>query len=390
MFLRIVVATIVSLTAQAVAAQSFDCAKAQTRIEKMVCGDRSVADLDEYLGRYYSAARAGNTRASSCLQSDQAQWLKTKRDACQDATCLKSAYLERLAELDPLQPGVTALKNVTLPAVPSLVWIIPPAADTVAAPPNPKATSFEATGAIVNDIASNPNSDGISLRTADGKVIPLMLLMFLESPTQEQLTALAKEPGARFRARGYLAGDKQKAFFEPSRCVFLHRMPAAQAKPVAPGKPAADPEQEMERVRTRVVTQGKVCGDPDQPCPGFKPNELSFSIAKPFSFDRGRDKSQPFYAVVLQSAALCSIPDAERIKAQQAFPRSKVFLHRYFCEDFGDKVTYTGVNEKSGFVAVYGGETEADAQQLLAQAKSAGYAGANVRRMEVIVQYQIE
>ena len=209
-------------------AQSFDCAKAQSRIEKMVCADRAVADLDEYLGRYYSAARAGNAKAASCLQSDQAQWLKTRRDACRDAACLKSAYLDRLAELDPLQPGATALKNITLPNVPSLVWIIPPAADTVAAPPNPKATAFEATGAIINDIASNPNSDGISLRTVDGKVIPLMLLMFLESPTQDHLTALAKEPNARFRARGYIAGDKQKAFFEPSRCIFLHRMPAAQ------------------------------------------------------------------------------------------------------------------------------------------------------------------
>ena len=225
MFVRILFAVIVSLLAHSAAAQSFDCAKAQTRIEKMVCGDRSVADLDEYLGRYYSAARAGNARASSCLQSDQAQWLKTKRDTCQDANCLKAAYLDRLAELDPLQPGATALKNITLPTVPSLVWIIPPAADTVAAPPNPKATAFEATGAIVNDIATNPNSDGISLRTADGKVIPLMLLIFLESPTQEHLAALSKDPSARFRARGYIAGDKQKAFFEPSRCVFLHRMP---------------------------------------------------------------------------------------------------------------------------------------------------------------------
>ena len=46
--------------------------------------------------------------------------------------------------------------------------------------------------------------------------------------------------------------------------------------------------------------------------------------------------------------------------------------------------------EKSGFVAVYAGETEADAQKILALAKAAGYATANVRRMEVIVQYQIE
>jgi hypothetical protein len=159
----------------------------------------------------------------------------------------------------------------------------------------------------------------------------------------------------------------------------------AQVKPAPP----AD-EQEMEKVRTRIVTQGKVCADPDRPCEGFKPNELSFAIAKPFAFDRGRDKSQPFYAVMLSSGPLCGIQDAERLKAQKLFPRSKVFLHRYLCEDFGDKVTYSNINEKSGFVAVYGGETEAEAQKVLAQAKAGGYPTANLRRMEVIVQYQIE
>ena len=29
--------------------------------------DRGVADLDEYLGRYYSAARAGMQGAAACL-----------------------------------------------------------------------------------------------------------------------------------------------------------------------------------------------------------------------------------------------------------------------------------------------------------------------------------
>jgi hypothetical protein len=271
------------------------------------------------------------------------------------------------------------------------VWVIPPAADTVAAPPNRSAKPLEATGALIADIATNPNSEGIVLRTADGKRVPLMLAMFFESPSQEHLESLAKERNATFLARGYAASNRGGATsFEPSRCVFLYRLPAAQAKSPQAQAPAADAEQDMEAVRKRVVTQGKVCGDPNKPCPGFKANELSFTIAKPFAFDRGRDKSQPFYAVILSSGALCGMQDAERLKAQKAFPASKVFLHRYMCEDFGDKVTYSNVNEKSGFIAVYGGDTEADAQKILAQAKAAGYATANIRRMEVIVQYQIE
>jgi hypothetical protein len=35
-----------------------DCAKAQTRIEKMVCGDRAIAELDGYPGRYAAASWA--------------------------------------------------------------------------------------------------------------------------------------------------------------------------------------------------------------------------------------------------------------------------------------------------------------------------------------------
>jgi uncharacterized protein len=214
------------VTASAAAAQSFDCAKAQTRTEKMVCADRSIADLDEYLGRYYSAARDGNRAAASCLQADQAAWLKSRRDACADAACLKAAYLDRLAELDPLQPGATALKNLTLPKVPALAWIVPPAGDKTAAPNNPKATPFEATGRIVNDIGTNPNSEGIVLQTADGKRIPLMMLMFLDGPAQDYLTSFAKQANTSYRARGFVAVDSSgKQFFEPSRCIFIHRMP---------------------------------------------------------------------------------------------------------------------------------------------------------------------
>jgi hypothetical protein len=149
-------------------------------------------------------------------------------------------------------------------------------------------------------------------------------------------------------------------------------------------------EKEMEKIRQTVLTQGKVCPDPARPCDKFKPNELSFTIAQPFTFDRGRDKSLPFYAVILKSGPLCGIRDAERIQAQQSFPGAKVFIHRYFCEEFGDKVTYSNVDARRGFVAVYAGETEADAKRTLAKALAAGYRDANYRRMEVIVVYQLE
>src|SRR6185503_8774774 len=98
-----------------------------------------------------------------------------------------------------------------------------------------------------------------------------------------------------------------------------------------------------------------------------------------------------FYAVLLKTAPLCSITEKERLDAQASFPREKVFVHQYFCEDFGDKVTYANVNAKVGFLAVYAGASEAAAKTMLDRVKAGGkFPGANIRRMAVVVTYQIE
>jgi hypothetical protein len=142
---------------------------------------------------------------------------------------------------------------------------------------------------------------------------------------------------------------------------------------------------------SNAQTQGKVCPDPDRPCGDFEPNELSFKITKKFNFDRAEDRSAPFYAVILKTAELCGITEEERLKAQALFPRNKVFVHRYFCQDFGDNVTYTNVDRKYGFIAVYAGETEAAAKKFLSRVKATGqFPDANVRRMQVVLIYNLE
>ena len=159
-----------------------------------------------------------------------------------------------------------------------------------------------------------------------------------------------------------------------------------------PKDEAAEDEAAQQAVAKKVVTQGEVCPDPERPCTEverFKPNELSFRIASKFDFDRGQDRSAPFYAAILKSGELCRIPDAERAAAQAQFPGRKVFLHQYFCQDFGDKVTYTNVNRKAGFIAVYAGRTEAEAKAFLAEVR-AKYPDANLRRMQVVITYQLE
>ena len=203
-------------------AASFDCAKAQSRVEKAICADREVSDLDEYLGRYYSAARSTLRESAPCLAADQKQWLSAVRNKCADATCLKKVYLERLGELHPLQPGATLLKNVELPRVPALAWIIPPAADHVAAPRRPSAKPLEAKGRVINDVEKG---DGFVLRTAEGATHVLLLAMFFDGPSVDMLNGLAKEPNATFLARGHAAQSGGNVNYEPSRCVFLYRLP---------------------------------------------------------------------------------------------------------------------------------------------------------------------
>ena len=206
---------------ESASAASFPCAKATTAVEKSICADRTVSELDEHLGRYYSAARAELGEAKACLAKDQKSWLQT-RNACKDAKCLKRVYLARLAELDALQPGMTAVKNIELPRADTLVWIIPPAADTVAAPPAPAAAPpFVVKGEIVSDIEGG---DGIVIRDAAGRKHPILLLMFMEKASSVALESLIGAPGV-YEARGRAEkSDDGSLHFSPGACTFIYRL----------------------------------------------------------------------------------------------------------------------------------------------------------------------
>jgi uncharacterized protein len=87
-----------SLLASASAhAASFDCAKASTNIEKLICGNAELSKLDEEMGEAYKAALRNAGHPISEKQA-QKKWLIT-RDACIDANCVKHAYELRLQEI---------------------------------------------------------------------------------------------------------------------------------------------------------------------------------------------------------------------------------------------------------------------------------------------------
>lgn len=77
---------------------SFDCAKASSAQEKMICSDRELARLDVELSAVYRKAREAASDPKA-LQNEQIQWLKASRKACSDKACLAEAYKSRTAEL---------------------------------------------------------------------------------------------------------------------------------------------------------------------------------------------------------------------------------------------------------------------------------------------------
>lgn len=207
----------------AIQGASFDCSKAATPTEKLICGSARISDLDEHLGRYYGAARADLGRAGACLVPTQREWLRKVRNACKDSGCLERAYLQRLAELDPLQPGMTALKNEELPNVKSLVWIVPPALDTVAAPKPVRHDPLIVVGKLVDDVVEG---DGFVVRDAKNRKFVLLAAMFIDEPNGTRLQSLARGAPDRYEVRGEReTSDDGSAHFAPGACTYVFRLP---------------------------------------------------------------------------------------------------------------------------------------------------------------------
>lgn len=79
---------------------SFDCAKATTAVEKMICNEPLVGKLDGALASNYKTMMAADIGdvARDELKSTQKQWM-TNRNNCADSQCLINAYKARVDEV---------------------------------------------------------------------------------------------------------------------------------------------------------------------------------------------------------------------------------------------------------------------------------------------------
>jgi uncharacterized protein len=82
-------------------AASFDCNKAASATEKLICSDAETSALDGKLQQAYKTALAAVSEAvdKEALAKEQRNWIKYTRAICQDTTCLRQVYTARIAAL---------------------------------------------------------------------------------------------------------------------------------------------------------------------------------------------------------------------------------------------------------------------------------------------------
>lgn len=93
-----VVLVLVALPALAVAA-SFECEKAATKVEKLICSNDELSKLDEKLSDAYKKSLQRTDIKQKAVVS-QRQWLKNVRNPCTVVECVKDAYETRIQEIE--------------------------------------------------------------------------------------------------------------------------------------------------------------------------------------------------------------------------------------------------------------------------------------------------
>jgi uncharacterized protein len=204
-----------------VLAASFECQRNENRVERLICSDSVVSDLDEVMARFYAGAQSALKENASCLKPDQQEWLR-KRNTCKDAPCMDRVYRERLAELTPLQPGINLRRRLDVPEVPQLVGALAPETDRVMAPAI-ASRAGSATGQLVHD----DKQGAFVIREKSGHQTIVLLDIMRGGDNATQFPVMEQvHRGATITARGRLAlKDGGTPVFDRRHCVYLYRLP---------------------------------------------------------------------------------------------------------------------------------------------------------------------
>lgn len=79
-------------------APGFDCGKASTAVEKIICSDSALSALDSQLAQAYKQSLKQSEDAQT-LRIGQRSWLANVRNKCRDAACLAQAYERQIEQM---------------------------------------------------------------------------------------------------------------------------------------------------------------------------------------------------------------------------------------------------------------------------------------------------
>jgi uncharacterized protein len=101
---RLIVAALAFQASFHAAAASFDCAKAKSRLEVLICSEPRLSALDQELADAYRAALS-KTNDRKTLIHWQRDWLNSDPlSSCRDANCASREFRARIAVLDRVVP----------------------------------------------------------------------------------------------------------------------------------------------------------------------------------------------------------------------------------------------------------------------------------------------
>jgi len=93
-------------------AASFDCSKAVTAVEKIVCSTPEISKLDDALAAAYKVAQ-DRSSDKAALAHDQRLWLAQRNSCGNNGACIKSSYEARLKLISAApEPTTTPLTTI--------------------------------------------------------------------------------------------------------------------------------------------------------------------------------------------------------------------------------------------------------------------------------------
>lgn len=90
---------------------SFDCSKARSVPEKMICSDAELARVDRELGRLYARAKNSASNSAAFRRQNNDEW-RRRESTCRDRECLLRWYAQRR---DQLSNDINEARRQTLP-----------------------------------------------------------------------------------------------------------------------------------------------------------------------------------------------------------------------------------------------------------------------------------